>query len=352
MSNVASLPAKRADINTSVKFLDLRIAYEPTFAEAFGIDNMRWKVIIDTVYPAAKTAEAVAMALAYCKQRNLDPFKRPVHIVPMYSAAKREMVETVWPGISELRTTATRTSEYAGCDGADFGPAVKRLFEGDITEWIDGKKTTSKGTVTVEYPEWCQITVHRYVKGSRVPFVSPRVYWLESYARRGKSDIPNDMWCKRPFGQIEKCAEAAGLRRAFPEEIGNEYTAEEMEGQTLFAASIPEIEPPKTRLPPPPPPAPPAPPPAAKTDAPKPLAPPPPKAATAPPQTQETPLDFDKFADAFRAELKSVGHSLDESNEVYSRLISDNRRLSAEQIEECDGILNEHCSVFFAEEGR
>jgi len=41
------------------------------------------------------------------------------------------------------------------------------------------------------------------------------------------------MWAKRPRGQLEKCAEAAALRRAFPEEIGNEYAAEEVEGQAF-----------------------------------------------------------------------------------------------------------------------
>ena len=36
------------------------------------------------------------------------------------------------------------------------------------------------------------------------------------------------MWKQRPYGQLEKCAEAAALRKAFPEELGNEYAAEEM----------------------------------------------------------------------------------------------------------------------------
>jgi len=42
---------------------------------------------------------------------------------------------------------------------------------------------------------------------------------------------PNAMWAKRTWGQIEKCAEAAALRAAFPEEIGGVATAEEMHGR-------------------------------------------------------------------------------------------------------------------------
>ena len=50
------------------------------------------------------------------------------------------------------------------------------------------------------------------------------------------------MWANRPVGQLEKCAEAGALRRAFPEEIGNDLTAEEMAGQRIIdgAAHAPE----------------------------------------------------------------------------------------------------------------
>jgi len=39
------------------------------------------------------------------------------------------------------------------------------------------------------------------------------------------------MWVKRPRGQLLKCAKAASLRAAFPEEAG--YTAEEMVGKSI-----------------------------------------------------------------------------------------------------------------------
>ena len=41
------------------------------------------------------------------------------------------------------------------------------------------------------------------------------------------------MWKKRPFGQLEKCAEALALRKAFPEAVGAQPTAEEMEGRVI-----------------------------------------------------------------------------------------------------------------------
>ena len=40
------------------------------------------------------------------------------------------MIETVWPGISELRTTAFRTGQYAGMPAPDFGPTIEHTFKG------------------------------------------------------------------------------------------------------------------------------------------------------------------------------------------------------------------------------
>lgn len=175
-----------------------------------NISGQTWKVIKETVYPGA-TDESALMVFDYCKVRNLDVLKHPVHIVPIYDSKKKCMVDTVWQGISELRTTAMRTGQYAGCDETIYGP--------DITQKV--------GNVELTFPEWAQVTVYRMVAGQRVPFHGGKVRWLETVSTT-KDGNPNSMWKQRPYGQIEKCAEAAALRKAFPEELGNEYCAEEM----------------------------------------------------------------------------------------------------------------------------
>jgi len=128
------------------------------------------------------------------------------------------MVDTVWPGIAELRTTAMRTGSFAGFEDTEYGPIIEEEL----------------GGINVRYPEWAQCTVYRLIAGQRVAFVGPKVFWIETYATAKRdTKAPNSMWAKRPRGQLEKCAEAAALRRAFPEEIGNEYAAEEVEGQAF-----------------------------------------------------------------------------------------------------------------------
>jgi phage recombination protein Bet len=224
----------KAETTDVAIFQPARLPYHDAVQERFNVDKGQWKVLVEAIFPAAKSIDSVIMALSYCKTRNLDVFKRPVHIVPMWDSARGGMVESVWPGISELRTTASRTKGYAGCDVAEFGPIIEGSFTGRVKEKGDWKEVTAK----VDYPEWCRITVYRIVDGQRCKFVGPKVSWAETYATMGNSDVPNKMWQERPEGQLEKCAEAAALRRAFPEEIGNELTAEEMTGRNVHENEI------------------------------------------------------------------------------------------------------------------
>lgn len=228
---VADQPTSKGDVAI---FQPARLPYHPAIEQRFQIDKGQWKVLVEAIFPAAKSVDAIVMALTYCKSRNLDPFKRPVHIVPMWDSARGGYVETVWPGISELRTTASRTKGYAGCDEAEFGPEKTTEIEGRVKR--NGNWETAK--VKVTFPDWCRLTVYRIVDGQKCKFVGPKVKWLETYATQGASDLPNKMWEERPEGQLEKCAEAAALRRAFPEEIGNELTAEEMIGRNVHDLSV------------------------------------------------------------------------------------------------------------------
>jgi phage recombination protein Bet len=219
-----------------------------------GIAPAQWRVLVETTFPGAKTAEAVEMAIDYCRARNLDVFKKPVHIVPMWNATLRREVETIWAGINEIQITASRTNAWAGMDSPKWGPVIHRTFKGSVKQDGGWKAVTTE----VHFPEWCEVTVYRLVQGKPCAFSEP-VFWLEAYSTTGgrDSEMPTSMWLKRPRGQLHKVAKAAALRAAFPEEA--EYTAEEMEGKVIEEGgvviehdAIPDHSPP-----PPPPPKPP-----------------------------------------------------------------------------------------------
>lgn len=186
-----------------------------------GITEFQWRTLCNNLFPGAEP-QSVIMVWDYCKARGLDPLKKPCHIVPMQVTVKtrgnngqliekKEWRDVVMPGIYEYRTTAARTGLYAGMDPANFGPECE--FKG------------------VKVPEFCDVTVYRIVGGVRCPFTH-RAYFAETCATKSDGNL-NSMWTKRPRGQLEKCAEAGALRKAFPEDLGGEHTVEEMEGRTI-----------------------------------------------------------------------------------------------------------------------
>lgn len=211
-----------------------RLPYHPALAE-LDCDKAMWRFLCESLYPSAKSIEGIAMALRYCKARGLDIMKKPVHVVPVYSSSKKGMIELVWPGIGDYRTTASRTGEYAGCDATECGPLIKKVFTGLLDKWESGRKSGQEEIKSsLDFHEWMRVTVYRIIKGIRVPFHGPKVYFEEIYSRvKHDCPVPNDRWQRAPNGQLEKCAEAAALRKAFPEEIGSEPTAEEMEGKIV-----------------------------------------------------------------------------------------------------------------------
>lgn len=207
MSNIAPMKQRGGELVTAEQAEAIRTALKTS------------------LYPGA-TDESVDMVLAYCRAGGLDPMTKPVHIVPMWVPEKKQgnrvispagMRDVIMPGIELYRTKAHRTGEYAGQDEATFGPTIEENL----------------GGLNVRYPEWCSVAVYRLVNGNPVRY-SAKAYWLESYATQKRdSDAPNAMWKKRPFGQLEKCAEALALRKAFPEAVGAQPTAEEMEGRVI-----------------------------------------------------------------------------------------------------------------------
>lgn len=205
----------------------------PDIAVEYGIDKPAWQAL-QNLYPGAQPA-SIVMVSEYCKVRGLDPLKKPVHIVPMYvedkTTGSKAMRDVIMPGIQEMRITAARTKEYAGIDEVIFGADHEFPL-------VVGESSVSPQTLTA--PLFAKVTVYRLVQGKRYAFTHVERF-AEAVARTGKGAI-NSMWSKRSSGQLAKCAEAGALRKAFPEELGGEYAAEELMGQEHIDVAVIQTE--------------------------------------------------------------------------------------------------------------
>ncbi len=195
------------------------------YLEDVGIDNIALQALRASVFPDPNISDhSIALYLAYCHARKLDPMKKPAHIVNMKVGDVYR--DVIMPGIYEYRTTAQRTGQYAGCDSAVLGPEQEMEFgQAD-------KKDIIKAPIS------CTFTVYKMINGTRCPFTHT-VYFKEACGTK-KYGLLNAMWKKRPIGQLMKCAEAGALRMAFPEELGGEMTVDEMQGQEIIEAKPPE----------------------------------------------------------------------------------------------------------------
>ena len=181
-----------------------------------GISEAQWRTLCNNLFPGANP-QSVLMVWDYCLARQLDPMKKPCHIVPMEvkdaKTGKRAWRDVVMPGIYEYRTTAQRTGDYLGHSPPAYGDPID----------VQG----------VTAPEWCDITVYRWNAKAKQQVEFPvRTFFREVVAttREGK---PNARWAKAPIQMLSKCCEAAALREGFPDELGGEPTYEEMVGQPV-----------------------------------------------------------------------------------------------------------------------
>ena len=174
-----------------------------------NIDLAVWSTLQNSVFPGAKD-ESIILAVDYCKASKLDILKKPCHIVPMNvtdaKTGNKQWRDVIMPGIYEQRITAFRTGQMAGQDDPVFGEIIS--FNG------------------MDAPEWCRVTVYRFINGERCAF-SHTEYFTEACATTKDGNL-NSVWSKRPRGQLAKCAEAGALRKAFPDELGGVITADEV----------------------------------------------------------------------------------------------------------------------------
>ncbi|MFA6429731.1 MAG: phage recombination protein Bet [Patescibacteria group bacterium] len=149
------------------------------------------KEIIRNQIAKGCTDTEVGYFLTVCKSVGLSPFSKQIYCI------KRGAGATIQVSIDGFRAIAARTKQLAGIDQAIYD------------------------TESAPNPNKASVTVWRLTQGQRYAYTG--VARWEEY----KQDA-GPMWKRMPYLMLAKCAESLALRKAFPNELSDLYTHEEM----------------------------------------------------------------------------------------------------------------------------
>ena len=155
------------------------------------------------------TDDELALFLLVCKRTGLDPFAKQIYAIWRKDSALGRKAMQVQVSIDGLRLIAERSGKLDGQDGP--------YWCGPDGVWKDvWLATDDKGQPA--RPAAAKVLIHR--KGCAHPFVGV-VHWREV-----AQNTP--FWSASPANQLAKCAEAAGLRKAFPQDLSGLYVGDEL----------------------------------------------------------------------------------------------------------------------------
>jgi phage recombination protein Bet len=144
------------------------------------------------------TPSEIELFARACIKTGLDPFMRQIYCL------KRKGRMAIQTSIDGFRLIAQRTGDYRGQEGP--------LWCGEDGIWKD---------------VWLDKTPPSAARVGILRKDFERPVW--SVARFADYNTGSPMWQKMGPTLVAKCAEALGLRRAFPQELSGMYTTEEME---------------------------------------------------------------------------------------------------------------------------
>lgn len=141
---------------------------------------------------------------------GLNPLARQIYCIPRLSKGVIEW--TVQTGIDGFRVVAERSRQYAG----------RKPFQWltESGEWVEVFIRGKHG----DHPLAARVAILRH--DWTEPLVAVAT-WDEYVQTTSKGDVTS-MWKTRGPGQLAKCAEALGLRSAFPQDLSGLYTEDEM----------------------------------------------------------------------------------------------------------------------------
>lgn len=182
-------------------------------------DQAMWtphqRAVLASLGVAADCPNAVlAGYLHLCQKRGLDPFLKQVYLVGRRQKQRDGSYATVYTpqtGIDGFRVLAQRAARRAGIE-----------YEYEDTVWFAPDGSQHEVWLGEQPPAAAKVAVIK--NGKR--FSGVALY--SAYVDTDKDGNPKNRWKTDPAGMTAKCAEAQALRKAFPEDLGDLYTDDEM----------------------------------------------------------------------------------------------------------------------------
>lgn len=192
------------------------------------VPDSKLQLLRDT-YARGSTPQEFELFVAVCNRLRLDPFARQIYAVKRYDKELKREVLQAQVSIDGMRLNAERTGNYAGQSPPEWC--------GNDGHWTD--------VWLEEYPPAAaRVAVFR--RDFAQPMVGIALF--REYAQYTRDGGLTRFWAVMPANQLAKCAEAAALRKAFPNELSGVYITEEMAQSDAEPVSVPD----PAKAPPPP----------------------------------------------------------------------------------------------------
>lgn len=171
-------------------------------------DDLQTRALSHLGVETASPAD-LAVFFHHCKRTGLDPFARQIYMI------RRDGKQTIQTSIDGLRLIAARVVERTG-EKFGYSPTY---WCGDDGVWRDV-------WLSPQPPAAARVSVLR----NGEPF--PAVVLFSEFVQRKRDGAVTAMWKTKAAFMLGKCAEAAALRKAFPQELSGIYSSEELRDVT------------------------------------------------------------------------------------------------------------------------